>query len=157
MPKICNHTSVGMIVERDGKILLIERAKFPKGFACPAGHLDDGEDYEVAAKRELVEEVGLEEYSLGLLLDKRAENPCRREGGTWHHWKIFKVEATGEVKRSLEETKNFGWYEKDDIQKLAAKTQDYINGKITEEEWDKDPGLEPVWYDWFKELDIIKS
>lgn len=39
MPKICDHTSVGMFVWRGGKLLLIERAKFPFGFAVPAGHL----------------------------------------------------------------------------------------------------------------------
>ncbi len=41
MPKICDNKVVGIIVLRDNKMLLIERKKFPFGFAPPAGHLDD--------------------------------------------------------------------------------------------------------------------
>ncbi len=41
MPKICDNKSVGIIVWRDNKVLLIERKKFHFGFALPAGHLDD--------------------------------------------------------------------------------------------------------------------
>jgi ADP-ribose pyrophosphatase YjhB (NUDIX family) len=122
MLKICDHTSVGMIVQKDGKILLIERANFPKGFACPAGHVDGDETYEISATRELKEEVGLDTTDLQLLIDKRKENPCKREGGTWHHWKIYKTEAAGDVVRSLDETKKAGWYFIDEIKALAEKT-----------------------------------
>lgn len=87
MNKTCDHTSVGMLV-RDGDLfLLIERATFPFGFALPAGHVDGDPSFEAAARRELREEVGLETATLKELLDKHMDNPCRREGGTWHHWK----------------------------------------------------------------------
>ena len=155
MSKICDHTSVGMIVWKGDKILLIERAKFPKGFACPAGHVDSDESYEISAKRELKEEVGLDATELALVADKRMENPCRREGGSWHHWKVFKTEASGELERSLDETKKAGWYSIEEIKNLGAKTQEYRDGKISEEAWDQNPGLEPIWFDWLKELNII--
>jgi len=155
MSKICDHTSVGMIVRRDGKILLIERAKFPKGFACPAGHVDGDESYEVSAQRELKEEVGLDAARLELLVDKRMDNPCRCEGGSWHQWKVYEVEATGDIERSLDETKKAGWYSIEDMQALAEKTEKFQKGEIAEEEWNEHPGLEPVWYDWFKELKIL--
>ena len=40
MVKKCDHTSVGMLVWKNKKILLIERKKAPFGFAPPAGHVD---------------------------------------------------------------------------------------------------------------------
>ena len=59
MTKKCDHTSVGMLVWKEDKLLLIERKKPPFGFALPAGHVDGDDSFEVAAKRELEEEVGL--------------------------------------------------------------------------------------------------
>ncbi|MGB9706462.1 MAG: NUDIX hydrolase [Microgenomates group bacterium] len=153
-PKGCNHTSVGMLVWQGDRLLLIERKKFPFGFAPPAGHCD-GDDYESAAKRELEEEVGLKPTRLKLVFEGRRENPCRRPGGTWHYWKIYQVEAEGEVKRSLEETKQTGWYLKEEIKNLAERTKRYLDGKISEEDWQKSPGIEPVWYELFKQLGII--
>jgi len=152
--KKCDHTSVGILVWQDGKLLLIERKKFPFGFAPPAGHCD-GDDFEIAARRELEEEVGLKVTSLRLVAEGRKNNPCRRPGGTWHDWRIYQAEAQGEVKRSLEETKQAGRYSKEEIKNLALRTEQYLEGKISEEEWQKSPGLEPVWYQWTKELGII--
>lgn len=153
--KKCDHTSVGMHVWRDSKLLLIERRKYPFGLAPPAGHVDDNPDYEEAAKKELEEETGLRVESLKLIQEGRKENPCRREGGTWHYWKIYDVKAKGKVKRSPDETKQAGWYSKKEIEKLAQRTKKYLAEKISEEEWQKTPGLEPVWYQWMKELEII--
>ena len=155
MSKICDHTSVGMIVEQNGKILLIERAKFPKGFACPAGHVDGDASFEESAKRELSEEVGLNAFELKLAIEKRKENKCRREDGSWHYWKVYFVSAKGEVERSVDETKRVDWYDKADIKILGERTEMYLDKKISEKDWDKNPGLEPVWYEWFKELEII--
>ena len=155
MPKICDHTSVGMFVWKNDKLLLIERAKFPFGFAVPAGHVDGDKTFEDSAIRELKEEVGLNAENLELVIEKRKENPCRREDGTWHYWKIYKVVTTGDIERSKDETKKAGWYTKEQIKKLADRTEEYNNKKITEDDWNKNPGLEPVMYEWFKELKII--
>ena len=134
----CDHTSVGMFVWNEGKLLLIERKRFPFGFAVPAGHVDGDADFEIAARRELGEEVGLKALKLELILDIRKDNPCRRPEGTWHHWKLYKVEVFGELSRSLEETKQARWFTVDEIKDLA------LNNK-----------LEPVMYELFKELKII--
>ncbi len=155
MPKQCDHKSVGMIVEKEGKILLIERARKPFGFAIPAGHIDDDPDYETTARRELKEEVGLDARELELVGEGRKENPCRRDGGTWHYWKIYKVVCTGELSRSLDETKQSKWFSKEEINTLADRTREYLEGKITDEEWEKNPGLEIVMFEWFKELGLL--
>ncbi len=145
-----------MLVYNEDRLLLIERARFPFGFAIPAGHVDHDKSYEEAAVRELKEEVGLEVKSLTLAAEGKKTNPCRREGGTWHYWKIYRVEFEGELERSADETKQANWYDVSRIQQLAKKTLSYNAKEISDEEWAKDPGLEPVMYEWFKELKIIE-
>ncbi len=155
MAKKCDHKSVGMLIWKEGKLLLIERKKPPFGFAPPAGHIDGDLTFEDAVKRELKEEVGLNTKSIELVIEGRKENHCRREDGTWHYWKIYKVDANGEVLANQDETKQVGWYDKVQINMLAKKTEKYIKGEITEDSWQKSPGIEPVWYEWFLQLKII--
>lgn len=153
--KVCDNTSVGMLVYREGKLLLIERKKYPFGFAPPAGHVDGGGSFEMAAKRELKEEAGLDAVKQELLAEGRKDNQCRRKGGDWHYWKIYRVETEGPVERSREETKQAGFYSKEDLRKMAERTEEYLTGSISEEDWGKSPGIEPVWTEWLKELGII--
>lgn len=155
MSKKCDHKSVGMLVWRDNKLFLIERKKPPFGFAPPAGHIDGDVSFEESAKRELKEEIGLETKGIKLLIEGRKENPCRREDGTWHYWKIYEVKTTGEVLKSKDEVKQAGFYTKDDLLILASKTENYFRGEIKQDDWKKSPGLEPVWHKWLKELKII--
>lgn len=154
-PKICDHTTVGMFVWKGDRLLLIERGKPPYGFAVPAGHVDGDATFEDAAKRELKEEVGLNTSGLTLVAEGRKENKCRREGGNWHYFKFYEMTANGEVIRSPDETKQARWFSVDEMKKFAERTEQYLAGKISEEEWEKSPGLEVVMYEWFKELKII--
>jgi len=155
MSKLCDHKSVGMLVWQNDNLLLIERKKPPFGFAPPAGHIDGDNSFEEAAKRELKEEVGLEAKNIQLLIEGRKDNVCRREDGSWHYWKIYKIEADGEVKRSEDETKQANFFTQNDLLLLAGKTELYLRGDIKQSDWEKSPGLEPVWYEWLKELKII--
>lgn len=144
-----------MLVWNDSRLLLIERKKFPFGFAPPAGHVDDDPTYEVAAKRELQEEVGLDTISLKLVLEKDKPNHCRRKDGTWHHWKVYNVSTKGEVGRSEEETKQTNWFSATELRKLADRTQEYLQGNVSEASWQRRPGLELVWYEHFMDLKIL--
>lgn len=155
LEKECDHTSVGMLVWRKGKLLLIERKRFPFGFAPPAGHVDDKSSFEEAARKELEEEVGLKAKNLKLIFEGRKNNHCQRKEGTWHYWKIYEVETEGKVRRNPDETKQAGGYSKKEIEKLTKRTQRYIDGKISEDEWEKSPGLEVVWCQWMKKLKVI--
>lgn len=137
MKEPCNHRSVYILVERDAKLLIIERKIFPFNYAFPAGHVDDGESYEHAAVRELKEEVGLTATKLEFLAEGRVENPCSRPGGTWHYWKVYRAETTGEVVPSERETKGTHWFTKEEIRNLPP------------------PGYEPVMFEWLKEKGII--
>jgi ADP-ribose pyrophosphatase YjhB (NUDIX family) len=151
----CDNKSVGMFIWKDDELLLIERMKFPFGYAIPTGHIDDHGSFENAAIDETREEVGLKVIDLKLIYEGRRENKCRRPGGTWHYWKLYEVETEGILKRSLDETKNAGWYTKNEICKLAERTEMYKKGEISEEEWQTFSGLEVYFCDWAKELNII--
>lgn len=78
--KDCDNTSVGMYVWKNEKLLLIERKKFPFGFAVPAGHVDKHGSFEDAARDEIQEEVGFEVTDLELITEGRKENVRRRFG-----------------------------------------------------------------------------
>ncbi len=52
--------TVDIIIEIEGKIVLIERKNPPFGWALPGGFVDYGESFEAAALREAKEETGLE-------------------------------------------------------------------------------------------------
>lgn len=161
--KVCDHTSVGIFVwsekrilgASNEKLLLIERGVRPWGFAVPAGHVDGDARFEGAAKRELKEEVGLDALELKLLAEGKKENHCSRPDGTWHYWKLYETTTTGEIERSMDETKRAEWCSKEHITELARRTEAYKHGQIDESEWKERPGLEPVMYEWFTELGIV--
>lgn len=150
----CNNTSVGILVARDDplRLLLIERRKYPYGYAPPAGHVDPGEDYPDAAKRELREEVGLDATDLRIVLRTCRDNRCRRPGGDHHEWQVYGAIAPGTPTRSLDETKSLIWADQDTLHALAAATQHYLAGGIGEGAWRRSPGLEPVWLHMLGEL-----
>jgi ADP-ribose pyrophosphatase YjhB (NUDIX family) len=70
MPETQQRPKVGVSVSvwRDGKVLLVERGKPPRGlWAFPGGHVELGESLETAAARELQEETGLTAELQGLV------------------------------------------------------------------------------------------
>ena len=179
----CDNTSVGVIAkDSQGKILLIERKKFPTefldrlkhgqettpslGWAPPSGHLD-GQTYPVACFNEFEEETGLKIVGAPrpmIPLNSRKYFKCRR-GGEYHDWQIFEVNWKGELKPSPSEVKNIRWFSQEEVEDLAATTKWYLEMKKGPEEWmgaierawQISPGLEPVWYEFFKELKIIEG
>lgn len=156
MSKICDHTSAGVLIFDDGKLLLISRRKGTPGLAAPAGHVDDHGDlnsseeerYEKAALDELREETGLSASSVMLLAQGRKDNACRREDGDWHYWRIYRAEGvTGTVTPSLEETKGHVWVSKEQMKGLLAGDALLVGGE--------EVGLEPVWREWFAQMNVL--
>jgi len=60
------YPTADVIVEIDGKIVLIQRRNPPYGWAIPGGFIDYGENAEDAARREIREETGLDVIGLEL-------------------------------------------------------------------------------------------
>jgi|SRR5947209_2582102 len=144
-PEPCNHTSVGVLVVRDGRLLLIERARPPYAWAPPAGHVDDGETSEQAAARELQEEVGLTASRLTLVHRGPYRNQCRRPGGDRHHWEVFTADAEGDPVRSETETSSLRWVTPGELAQLRAISRAHLVAGASVERWREQPGLEPVW------------
>jgi 8-oxo-dGTP pyrophosphatase MutT (NUDIX family) len=128
------HFSVGALIERDGKYLLIERAVPPLGFAGVAGHIDEGEDERQAVIREVKEEVGFDVNDPKLLFEEELDGNWCSKGATSHYWYLFHCPVSGEMERSERETKSVGWYSKEEIKKMI---------------------LEPAWEYWFRKLGIL--
>lgn len=153
--KQCDNKSVGVLIKDDSnRILLIERKRFPFGFAPPAGHIDDFPSPEDCAVGEVEEEVGLKIESLKLVYKGRHENMCRREGGSHHYWYVYTATVSGEIKASEDEVLSYRWCSQDDLKALRERCGEYRQGNIPEDEWQKSPGLEPVWVDILDKIDI---
>lgn len=155
MTPTCDHKSVGVLVWKSGSLLTIERRKPPFGWALPAGHVDDSPSFESAAIRELWEETGLSTGEIREVFDARKPNPCRRVGGTWHHWKLFAVRAFGRIRPEPLEVKRIAWRSPNDLLLLRTMTRRYLRGTTSERVWALEPGLEPVWYEMLEELDPL--
>lgn len=171
MPKVCDNKSVGILVWRNGKLLMIWRKKYNFGVAAPAGH-EDGYSPAAAARKELKEEVGLTAKKLRKLLEIKLNNPCGRAHNQFHVWTFFEASRwSGKVKRSKDETKKYFWATPKDIRRLTDKFEGFARHKqmpLTPKNlrriqiaanhsrsWKKNPGLEPPMYFPFKKLGII--
>lgn len=153
---VCDHTSVGVLIFCDGKLLLIERKRFPMGFAPPAGHVDDDHSFDEAARRELQEEVGISGACLSLVIEGRKDNPCRRERGLWHYWRIYQANVdVNELTLSDAEARSAKWCDREELVRLQLRTEAYLRNELTEEEWAEIPGLEPVWAEWLQQIGIL--
>lgn len=161
-PKVCDHTSVGVVLEdKQGNVLLLKRAKFPVGMAPPAGHIDDHGSPEQAAVDEVREEVGLMILPTALnktAIQKRRTNlPCRRIDGDHHDWWIYKAtDYSGDLRPSEDETKGAAWYSPGELQALADRTREFKAGGITIADYQANPGFDEVWLGFMVELGYVK-
>lgn len=92
-----------------------------------SGHLDAGEDYGVAAVRELEEEMGI-------VVDQEPEEiakiePCQNTG--WEHVKLYRVDHSGSVKYPAAEVQAAAYFPVAEIDAwLKAKPDDFATGFI---------------------------
>lgn len=129
------HYSIGALIKREGKYLLIDRAIKPYGFAGIAGHVDEGESEIEALIREVREESGLKVEKYKLTDEEELDWNWCSKGVNVHYWYLFECEVSGDIKENKREVKSIGWYGINEIKKLK---------------------LEPSWNYWFKKLRIIK-
>ena len=129
------HYSVGAVISRDGKYLIVDRVKIPLGHAGIAGHVDKGEQPADAIRRETEEECGLSVIGTPrLLFSEEINNPCSKGVGV-HFWFLYEVEvAEGNVRLEQGKAKSIGWFTPEEIRSLQ---------------------LEPIWEYWFRKLGVI--
>lgn len=173
----CDNTSVGILVEEDGRWAMIFRENFPQAWAMIAGHVDDHGTERDAAKAEVKEEGDL---TLGekfvRIFSEDIDNSCKRDGGSHHLWTVFGAdEWTGKLKPAAD-AKKAEWKTHQELLELARRTEYFMQkfgipftevGRLTvaifgtfknpnqDPEWTENPGLEPVWYYILKKLKKI--
>ncbi len=128
------HYGVHIIVECNGKYLLLDRKNPPPGFAGPAGHIDKGEEPKEAALRELFEETGIKLEDLEFICEEEVLwNYCR--SATAHYLYLFRTSVTSpNIVLDKTEAASLAWYTVEEIKKL---------------------NLEPVWKYWFEKIGIL--
>ncbi|MCX6781726.1 MAG: NUDIX hydrolase [Candidatus Magasanikbacteria bacterium] len=128
------HFTASAVIKRDGKFLMIDRKIFPMGFACIAGHIEEGETPEEALVREVQEESGLQIVQSKKIFEEEADgNVCSR-GISVHYWYVYECVCEGEPALFTLEEKSIGWYTPEEIKTLT---------------------LEPIWDYWLKKMKII--
>lgn len=144
-----NHVVGVLITDGSGRYLAFDRVTEPVGVAFPCGHARPGEDWLVAACREVSEEVGLIVEQATVHAVRWLRNRCRRPAGPigiGHNWTVYRAVAiTGEVAINPAEVSNPRWLTVGQLQQLADRTVAYANGLLGEQEWRQQPGLEPAW------------
>lgn len=177
MAKICDNTSVGQIIQQGHRVVLIERRNYPRAYALPAGHVDGDNPWSAGVEREVREEIGLDIKENIELFRREIDNPCKREGGSRHLWKVYRaVSWSGELKAGSDAKRAF-WADPGQLRRFVERTDSFIKkygiayervgdltraifgkdpaGAETDPEWREEMGLEPVWYFILKELRMI--
>lgn len=127
------HYSVGAVIKKGNKFLLLDRVNPPFGFAGIAGHINQKEDKTKAIIREIEEESGFMAEDCKLLFGEELDwNWCSR-GIKAHYWYLFECSVSGDLKKRFE-AKSIGWFSPEEMKKLK---------------------LEPVWEYWFKKLGVL--
>lgn len=113
------HESVGVVIQNKKKeILLIKLDKFPFGYSIPAGHVDKGEDPKDAAKREVLEEVGLNLDNFTLVKNENLTNDSCRRGADHHRWHLYRAVTGNEDVKINHESSGFIWVKPGEALKL---------------------------------------
>ena len=104
----------------DGRILMIEHYRFitdTTGWEVPAGRIDEGEQLEEAAARELREETG---YAAKQLEYLGAYNPCNGSTNlTFHVYFGYGLRKVGEL-TDTNEIMRVAWFSPDDVWAMIA-------------------------------------
>lgn len=109
---------VGGVVKKDGKYLLVQEAKKEcKGkWSIPAGHLEPNETIVEGAKREILEECGLEVEITGIL--------HVRKNSEWVNIAFSTNIISGEIRFDKKEILDAKWFSLDDIINMKQDLRD---------------------------------
>lgn len=108
-PRGYKHWTVGALIERDDRFLLLQKRQWPFLWDILAGHLEVGEDPVAAVGREVLEESGLELLDPRLVFHREIfPDPCRR-GALVHEWTVYRGQAAGSLCPEAREVRELRW------------------------------------------------
>lgn len=108
-PRGIKHWTVGALIERDDRFLLLHKRQWPFLWDILAGHLEVDEDPAVAVGREVQEESGLELRDPRLVFRREIfPDPCRR-GALVHEWSVYRGNADGLLRPDASEVRELRW------------------------------------------------
>ncbi len=105
------HISIGAVIARKDRYLLLDRRRYPFCYAIIAGHLHRNETPEMGIVREVKEEANLAVKRLKLIFHGIIEGDKCRRGADVHEWFLFECECDGEP-RENSEAKKIEWVAK---------------------------------------------
>jgi len=120
----CDHTvyfdpkvAVAVCILQDDKILLIRRGNEPMRhlWAMPAGFMDYDEDPQAAARREVLEETGLEVHIDRLLDVFHTPN----DGGMANIVIVYAASITGGRMQTDDDADDVAWFRREDVPEVA--------------------------------------
>ena len=120
--------AAALVVEQDGKILLVRRAHEPfRGlWTLPGGFINSGEDPAEAAIRECVEETGLTAQITGILAIHSAREHPRGSDFVI----FFKGQATGGLLVAGDDADAAEWFERGQLPALAFKSTESVLAQL---------------------------
>ncbi|MEM2924599.1 MAG: NUDIX hydrolase [Methanocellales archaeon] len=111
------HVSIGAVITRENRYLLLDRRRYPFCYSIIAGHLHKNETPEMGITREVKEEANLEVKRLKLLYHGIVEGDRCRRGVDIHEWYLFECICHGEP-RENSEAKRLEWVAKEELSKI---------------------------------------
>ncbi len=121
-----------MVEDREGRVLLQKRSKKMKRWpGCwdnsAAGHVDAGEDYDTAAKRELFEEIGIKRSSLEELGTYFTDRPLDNLPHLRRFNRVYKVIADKtEIVIDEDEVAEVRWFTLGQIKQLIKEQPEKV-------------------------------
>jgi 8-oxo-dGTP diphosphatase len=110
-------TAAAMIFDEEGRILLLDHVfRSDEGWGIPGGFLTKGEQPEMALRRELKEEIGIEVETVELLFARTLPRPRQIEI-------YFRARAIGRPEPCSFEIRSAGWFSIDDLPSELSKDQ----------------------------------
>ena len=120
MPQLYPEATVGaLVVNATGDVLIVRSSKWNDKFTVPGGHIELGERAEVAIKREVKEETGLDVEPVKLLLVQQAIYP--KDYHKHEHFLFIDYVCrtrSSEVKLDDRELQEYIWVRPEDALKL---------------------------------------
>lgn len=108
-----------LIVNSNGEILLVKSYKWGSKYTVPGGHIELGERSEVAVRREVKEEVGLEVEPVRILLVQEAIFPADCIKHEHYIFLDYLCRATSPtVKLDGKEIQEYVWTNPNDVLRL---------------------------------------